>query len=219
VAGSTGPPNGGDMGQLRSTGTLPAAPMIDAGRTGFLEDRGRALLVERAQAGDREAFEALLDRWLATAYRTACAILGDEADARDATQDAFLRAWRGLPRLRDPDRFDAWLSRILVNRCRTLRGRRHRATVREIHLSVLPERQEPSIRDGPWADPPTSLDVVERAFERISVGDRTLLVLHHLDHHSVAEIAARLRIPVGTAKSRLFAARHALQRALEVELR
>jgi len=179
----------------------------------------RGALVERAQAGDRGAFEGLVERWLVPSLRTAYAIIGDEADARDATQDAFLQAWRELRRLRDPDRFDAWFTRILVNRCRTLRHRGRRATVREIHLSILPETGEPAAADPPGDDGAVSLDAFEHAFRRLSMPDRSILVLHHLQHRPLTDIAAGLGIPVGTAKSRLFAARRALERALEAELR
>jgi len=180
----------------------------------------RRVLVERARAGDRDAFASLLERWLGSSLRTAYAIIGDEADARDATQDAFLRAWRELPRLRDPDRFDAWLNRILVNRCRTLLADRRRVSVREIHLSVLPEPFEPLSGASAAGDEDSlSFDAVGHAFRRLSANDRTILVLHHLQHLPLKDIAASLGIPVGTAKSRLFTARRSLERALEVELR
>lgn len=180
----------------------------------------RGALVERAQAGDRLAFDALLECWLGPAFHTALAILGSEPDARDATQDAFLRAWCNLRQLRDPERFDAWLSRILVNSCRGLRRRRRQVTVREIDLSTIPSREEPSTAfETAWGEQPASLDAVEHAFEQLSIPERTILVLHHLEHRPLGEIADTLGIPVGTAKSRLFTARHALERALEAELR
>jgi RNA polymerase sigma-70 factor (ECF subfamily) len=180
----------------------------------------RVLLVERARAGDRLAFEALLDRWLGPSFHTALAILGNEADARDATQDAFLQCWRELPRLRDPERFDAWLSRILVNACRGVRRSRNRVAVREIDLGSLPPRAEPATGfEAAWGERPGSLDAMEHAFARLDTSQRTILVLHHLDHRPLQEIAAALGIPVGTAKSRLFHARRALERALEVEQR
>jgi RNA polymerase sigma-70 factor (ECF subfamily) len=92
--------------------------------------------------------------------------------------------------------------------------------VREIHLSVLPASNEPATADDqPWDDGSLPLDAVEHAFERLSIADRTILVLHHLRHLPLTDVAAGLGIPVGTAKSRLFAARHALERALEAELR
>ena len=203
------------MGLVQGSGSISTARSVGA----ELATAARAVLVERAQAGDREAFEALVERWLAPSLRTAYAIIGDEADARDATQDAFLRAWRELPRLRDPGSFDAWFNRILVNRCRTLRQRGRRATVREIHLSILPEASEPAAADPPGDDGAVSLEAFEHAFGRLSTGDRSILVLHHLQHQPLADVAAGLGIPVGTAKSRLFAARKALERALEAELR
>jgi RNA polymerase sigma-70 factor, ECF subfamily len=66
-------------------------------------------LVERASQGDIDAFEELVRSHMASVYRLSVAILGSEHDAADATQEAFVAAWRGLGRLRDPDRFDAWL--------------------------------------------------------------------------------------------------------------
>lgn len=109
------------------------APAIRAGETA---------LVERARRGDHEAFAALVDARLTATFRSALAILGNEADARDATQEIFLRAWRNLPELRDPDRFAAWFGRIVVNTCRTsIRGRRRRI-VREISVGALPDDGE-----------------------------------------------------------------------------
>jgi RNA polymerase sigma-70 factor (ECF subfamily) len=181
---------------------------------------GLVSLVERARAGDRAAFERLVERRIDRAYRTARAILGNDADARDATQEAFLDAWRQRARLRDPARFDAWLGRILVNSCRELlRGRRRRA-VREIAAGDLvnPLDVVPS-RDPAPDERTASLDTLERAFERLPAPERAILVLHHLEHQPLTEIAATLDVPVGTVKSRLHAARHALERALEAELR
>jgi RNA polymerase sigma-70 factor (ECF subfamily) len=205
--------------QVAKPGATATVP-VEAVTRGATVLTPRGVLVERARAGDRSAFEALLDRWLDQAFRIALAILGREADARDATQDAFLQAWRELPRLRDPERFDAWLSRIVVNSCRgVLRGRR-RVTIREISLDDVPGHAEPATEfEAAWGEQPASLDALEHAFDRLSVPDRAILVLHHLEHRPLVEIAEVLGIPVGTAKSRLFAARHALERALEDELR
>jgi RNA polymerase sigma-70 factor, ECF subfamily len=190
-------------------GTLPASDEMALGA-----------LVERAQAGDRMAFEQLVQRRVDSAFRTARAILGNEADARDATQEAFLSAWRERRSLRDPIRFDAWFGRILVNSCRqAMRGRRRRS-VREIAASDLANPVDALLARDPAPDERSAdLDAVERAFERVSAQDRTILVLHHLEHRPLVDIAAALDIPVGTVKSRLHAARGSLERALEAELR
>jgi RNA polymerase sigma factor (sigma-70 family) len=172
----------------------------------------QADLVRRAARGDALAFERLLATRADQAFRVARAILGDESDARDATQDTFVAAWRELPRLLDPERFDAWLRRILVNACRAqLRVRKH---VREITLDVIVEPAAP----GPsMSEQLGATDVLARAFERLDGNKRAILVLHHLEHASVAEIAASLGIPTGTVKWRLHDAREALQRALVAE--
>ena len=205
--------------QVAKPGATATVP-VEAVTRGATVLTPRGVLVERARAGDRSAFEALLDRWLDQAFRIALAILGREADARDATQDAFLLAWRELPKLRDPERFDGWLSRIVVNSCRGVRRGRWRVTIREISLDDVPGHAEPASEfEAAWGERPASLDAIEHAFERLPVPERAILVLHHLEHRPVVEIAEVLGIPVGTAKSRLFAARRALERALEDELR
>jgi len=176
-------------------------------------------LVVGARSGDREAFDRLLAGRLEPTFRTAMAILGHEADARDATQEVFVKAWREMRSLRDADRFDAWLGRIVVNTCRSALRRRYRAQGREIPVEALiGARDRFAFRnaDG-FEDRAADIDVLERAFERLTADDRALVVLHHLDHRPVSEIAVTLGIPEGTAKSRLFSARRALQRALEVE--
>ena len=181
---------------------------------------GETLLVERARRGDREAFADLVDGRLAATFRTAMAILGNESDARDATQEIFLRAWRNLPELREPDRFSAWFGRIVVNTCRTaIRGRRRRI-VREISVGALPgEGEQLASRANPHDDRTADLDLVERALDRLSLADRTLLALHHLEHLPLGDIGDRLGVPGKTVKSRLFSARRSLERALEVERR
>ena len=179
----------------------------------------RVRLVEQARAGDRVAFERLVEPWIEPAFRTALAILGRDADARDATQDALLDAWRNIRSLRDPERFDAWLGRIHVNACRAIGRRRGRSAVREIPLSMLPDPDEPAGRGRSLEEESVSLDELEHVFARLSIEQRTILVLHHLERQPVARIANVLGIPEGTAKWRLHAARAALERALEEERR
>lgn len=167
------------------------------------------VLVERARHGDHDAFAFLIEPKADRLLRTARAILGDETDAYEAAQETLIAAWVHLPALRDADRFDAWLNRTLVNKCRDALRKRTRG--REIDLSGTE-----------IAGPDTAAAQIDEAsvlaaFERLSVDERHILVLHHLDDLPLAQIAVRLRIPVGTAKSRLWTARRALERALEAE--
>jgi RNA polymerase sigma-70 factor (ECF subfamily) len=181
---------------------------------------GEQPLIERARRGDREAFAELVDGRLVTTFRTALAILGNEADARDATQDVFLRVWRNLPELREPERFAAWFGRIVVNTCRTAIRERRRRIVREISVEALPsEGRELASSASPHDDRTAEIDLVDRALDRLSVANRTLLTLHHYEHLSLSEIGERVGIPGKTVKSRLFSARRLLERALEVERR
>jgi RNA polymerase sigma-70 factor (ECF subfamily) len=173
-----------------------------------------AELIVRAQRGELRAFEDLIRGRLDKLFRTACGILHDPAEAEDATQDACLRAWQKLPTLRNLDRLDAWLSRILINTCRMrLRDRRR---VREIPIDD--GRAAPELTDhGGMAGRTEDVDRVNRALDKVSVDDRAILVLHHVHHERVDAIAASLGIPVGTVKWRLSRARHAVQLALETD--
>lgn len=172
-------------------------------------------LVERARDGDLGAFEALIRPEVQGMARVAMAIIGDESEAREALQEALTTMWRELPALRDPDRFAAWSGRILINRCRLTLRRRRRHERHEVSLDAAAVSGS-AVGRGPEA---TALErnALEAAFERLDSDARTLLVLHHLSGLPLAEIAERLDVPTGTVKSRLHAARRALERELEAE--
>jgi RNA polymerase sigma-70 factor (ECF subfamily) len=179
-------------------------------------------LVRRARTGDAAAFGVLVDTRIDRCYRLAWSILSNDADAADATQDALLAAWRQLPRLRDPAAFDGWLNRIVANAA--LMARRHRLRLREvsvspIHPGDMPHEPEPppDLRARTALDDVVDSDAIGRGFDRMRPQDRMILVLHHVEERPVAEIARSLGIPVGTVKSRLHAARNALEKAMEAE--
>jgi len=166
-------------------------------------------LLLRSRAGDREAFDLIVAAKSESVYRTALAILGNEADARDAAQDAFVAAWRKIRDLRDVDRFDAWLGRILINHCRSALRRRGR--VREVALEEVLETKA-SFNSFDGANDGADFD---DAFGRLTVDQRAILVLHHLHGYGVRDIANWLGIPSGTVKWRLSRARIALQHELD----
>ena len=179
-------------------------------------------LVRRARTGDAAAFGVLVDTRIDRCYRLAWSILSNDADAADATQDALLAAWRQLPRLRDAAAFDGWLNRIVANAA--LMARRHRLRLREvsvapIHPGDTPHEPEPppDLRARTAFDDVVDNDAIGRGFDRMRPQDRMILVLHHVEERPVAEIARSLGIPVGTVKSRLHAARGALEKAMEAE--
>ena len=182
-------------------------------------NRAEPGLVALAQQGDRAAFEALVAPRLVRLLRLTASIVSNEADASDAVQDTCLRAWRELPRLREPDRFEAWLWQIAVNACRSALRTRRRVQVREIAVDAMPEGFDLPSRSRAFDEGVSEVDLVRRAFRRLDPDKRTILVLHHVEERSVTDIAQLLSIPEGTAKWRLFSARRALDRALEVERR
>ncbi|MFL5673610.1 MAG: RNA polymerase sigma factor [Chloroflexota bacterium] len=174
-----------------------------------LPDTAGDALVERARRGDDVAFGLLVQARVQATLRTARAILGNEAEAQEVSQEAFVSAWRNLPTLRDVDRFDAWLNRIVLNRCRDVL--RHRGRVRQIDIADM----ELPTTDNAAARLETASLLA--AFDRLRLEDRQILVLHHLHDLPMAEVARQLGIPIGTAKSRLWSARRALERAMEAE--
>ena len=168
-------------------------------------------LVEAARRGDREAYADLIrvrgDRFYALAQR----IVRDVDRAEDALQEALVIAWRDLPGLRDPDRFDAWLHRLVVRAClaEATRERRRFESLRVLPVDVAMTTDDfLAVADR---------DQLERGFRRLSAQQRALLVLRHFEGRSPNEIAEILGIPEGTARSRLHHAHRAMRAALEAD--
>ena len=169
-------------------------------------------LVRRAQRGDEAAFaviaDSVIDRFLGAAER----ILRDPQLAEDATQQALVNVWRSLPDLRDPERFEAWAYRALVRECYAESKRRRRHD--EVPLQPSDRQVVP--------DSLLSLaerDRIERGLRRISVEHRTVLALHYYLDLPLEQIASAIDVPLGTVKSRIHRAQHALRSALEADAR
>ena len=165
-------------------------------------------LVRRAQRGDEEAFAALVpaaaDRLMGVAYR----ILRDASLAEDATQQALLEAWRNLPKLRDPERFEAWTYRLVVHACYA-EARRIRPWRRLRLLAAA----EPRARDE--SVDVVNRDLIARGFKSLSTQHRAVLVLHHYVGMPLTDVATLLDLPVGTVRSRLHYASRARRSAIE----
>ena len=182
------------------------------GRAAATGVTGIGNLVHRARHGDEEAFEELVDltgdRCLSIAYR----ILRDLGRAEDAVQLAFIQAWRSLPSLADDERFEAWLTRILVNECYAdMRRQRRRPTV-----ALRPDDdQHPTERD-PYISV-EQREQLERAFAHLSLEQRAAFVLHHHAGLSLEDVADATHAPLGTVKSRIHYAGEALRAAIAVD--
>ena len=170
-------------------------------------------LVERARRGDHDAFAGLAGAAISRLDGAAWLILRDSEQAKDAVQNALVRAWRDLPTLRDPDRFDPWLHRLLVRACidEARRLRRHRVDtdIAQIEPTAV-AGMESVIADR---------DQLERGFIRLAPEMRAVIVLHHYLDLPLPEVAASLAIPLGTAKSRLHRALGLLRAALDADAR
>jgi RNA polymerase sigma factor (sigma-70 family) len=169
-------------------------------------------LVERAQRGDREAFGALAEQSIGHLYDVAQLMLHDSDLAKDAVQEALILTWRDLRALRDPDRFTAWMHRILV-RCvyRAATHERRQASVRSLDDSaaVLPDSSH-AVEDR---------DQVDRGFRRLKPELRAALVVHHYLGLTYDEAADVLGVPAGTVKSRLNRATAAMRAELDADAR
>jgi RNA polymerase sigma-70 factor (ECF subfamily) len=172
-------------------------------------------LIEQAQRGDKDAYDAIVRAVAPRLYRVAHRIVRDFDAAQDATQLGLVAIWRELPRLRDPDKFDAWAYQLVVRYClMELRSRRRR-------LSVVPDGGFEEGRgplDPSRADDSREVDrrdELERAFRLLTEEQRAVVVLRHYVGLSVAESAEALGIPTGTAASRLHYATRVLRAALE----
>jgi RNA polymerase sigma-70 factor (ECF subfamily) len=169
-------------------------------------------LVLRAQGGDHQAFERLAAASARRLHGVAVLIVRDPDAARDAVQETLIETWRSLPTLRDPDAFEGWLQRILVRACHRAVNARRRRVIEVPGLEI----------DTPVASGERDVDdrdQIERAFRRLTLEQRTVLVLHHHLGLPLAESAAILGIPVGTMKSRVNRSTEALRAALEADER
>jgi RNA polymerase sigma-70 factor (ECF subfamily) len=165
-------------------------------------------LVERARSGDREAFNALAKGSYNRLYAISRRILRDGPSAEDAVQETLIKAWRDLRALRDPSRFDAWMNRLLVRACHD-QGRRSRRFSAEVALIDI-ERADP--RDD-FADV-AQRDELDRAFLRLSIEHRAVLVLTQYVGLTEQEVADVLGVPRGTVASRLHYGIRAMRDAL-----
>lgn len=165
-------------------------------------------LVEQARRGDRAAFTVLVHQVSDSLYAVAFRILRDAGLAEDALQNALILAWRRLPHLREAERFDAWIHRILVNACydESRRARQWTANIRVLPVDgpTIPD-ESASVADR---------DELERIFRRLPIDQRAVFVLHHYLGLPLVEIAEMLEIPAGTVRSRLHYATRGLRAAL-----
>ncbi len=171
-------------------------------------------LVVRAQRGDVDAFSALTAGATNRLFGAARLILRDDERAADAVQDALLQAWLDVRGLRDPDRFDAWLHRLLVRACYRAAKRDRQRVVVELTNSLT---LEPKTSDAQRAV--AVRDQLDRGFQRLSPEQRAVIVLHHYLGLSLAESAEALAIPLGTMQSRLSRATQAMRAALDADER
>jgi RNA polymerase sigma-70 factor (ECF subfamily) len=168
-------------------------------------------LVERAQRGDHDAFAVLAGLFVARLDAAARMILRDHELARDAVQEGFLRAWRNLPTLRDPDRFEAWLRSLVSRSCIDVLRRRGRRPI-EVELQPF---------DGPAAADMQSLvadrELLDLALGRLQPEQRAVIVLHYYLGMPLPDVAATLGIPIGTAKSRHHRSLAAMRAAIDTD--
>lgn len=167
-------------------------------------------VVERAQRGDREAYELLVRSSVDRLFAVACRIIGDADRADDAVQQALVSMWRDLPSLRDPDRFDGWAYRLVVRSCLSDLRRTRRARVRSLSpdevIAAADGHRDTEIRDQ-----------LSRALRELTPEHRTVLVLHHYVGLPTAEIAEIVGVPLGTATSRIHHATRAMRAAIEAD--
>ncbi|HUF27088.1 MAG TPA: RNA polymerase sigma factor [Gemmatimonadaceae bacterium] len=159
-----------------------------------------AALVRRVLDGDSDAFTVLVDRYYDRYARYAVHMLGNREDAEEALQDAFLRAYRALPRYQERERFGAWLFRLLVNRCRTSavrRRRRESVVVVSDDIASLGAVTRPAVEDAAWREE------LSRALESLPAEQREAFLLKHVEDLSYEEMAAITGVGISALKMRV----------------
>jgi RNA polymerase sigma-70 factor (ECF subfamily) len=161
-----------------------------------------AVIVARVLRGDVEAFRILVERYRDRYARYALHMLGNREDAQEALQDAFMRAYRSLARCEDPERFGAWLFRILVNRCRTLgarRGRRAQTFVVD-EVALLEASHEHPAEQQAWREE------IDRALQRLRPEQREAFLLKYVDDMGYDEMSQLTGVGVSALKMRVMRA-------------
>ncbi|WP_025688617.1 RNA polymerase sigma factor [Paenibacillus zanthoxyli] len=166
-------------------------------------------IIHRARRGDKEAFAQLVNRYKGHVYRYAAGMLGDRMDAEDVSQEAFIKVYYSLSGLDNEYAFSSWIIRIVSNLCKD----RLKKRAKEQRLRDEPDE---AIADRHLPDPLEKLSI-EEAMARLTVDHREILLLHEVQGYRYEEIADILEVPLGTVKSRLFAARMALRKELGKE--
>ncbi len=167
-------------------------------------------LVAQIRAGDQRAFVELIDRYKARIYHTSLRILGHREDAEEASQDTFVRAYRGLENFREDATFSTWIYRICVNACLNKLESRKRFKVQDIDKTPIEELPFTASPEAEFADE----DLESRVFsavEKLPAKYRTVLVLYHIQHLAYQEIATIMQMPMGSVKTHLFRARALLR--------
>ena len=152
----------------------------------------------------KEEFAYRAEEMRVSLYRVACAYLRQEADRMDAVQEALLKAWYGLPHLKDESYFKTWLTRILIRECVNIQRKQHRT----VPMEIIPEKPEKESGGIPE---------VREALLRLPENQRIVVVLFYMEEYPVEEIARTLRLPKGTVCSRLKRAREKLKAYIEEE--
>ncbi|GMK43951.1 ECF RNA polymerase sigma factor SigW [Paenibacillus glycanilyticus] len=168
-------------------------------------------IILQAKSGDQEAYATLVKRYKGHVYRHALGMLGDRMDAEDAAQEAFIKAFYSLSSLDSAYAFSSWILRITSNLCKDRLKKRAKALEQELKEGHNEDIADPHM--------PDALEKVSLAdgLGRISADHREVLLLHEVQGYSYEEIAAILEVPIGTVKSRLFAARINLRNELRRE--
>ncbi len=170
-------------------------------------------LVTRCQAGETEAFGTLVRRYTGRAVGTASLLLGGYDDALDASQDAFVRAWRSIHSFKRKASFYTWYSTILRNVCFTRIRQREKGQGEK----TIEENLAPADQSDPYllVERNEQSERIQRAILQLPVHQRDIIVMSHFQQMRYKQIAEQLDIPIGTVMSRLHNARKSLRKALE----
>lgn len=195
--------------------------LVRAGRSSAVAPSKEAELVARAADGDQAAFETIMRSHNQLLFRTARSILKDDAEAEDAVQDAFLRAWSGLATFRAESKLSTWLVRIVTNEAlgRLRRTKVHAIPLEDVMTSPDPEMQL-ALADTPRSGPEQTAaraqvrSLIEDQIDLLPDGFRTVFMLSAVEGLGVADIAEALAIPPGTVRTRAFRARKLLREGL-----